>query len=89
MAPMTNRVKVWRYSWGLIIETDNFTFEVKVILGLESNFLKSWAHGWTAGQKKPGIEAVASLKKVQTWDIVPSSATPPPSELETSLSEDL
>ena len=33
---MTNRDKVWKYSQGLTIETDNFDFDVKVILGLES-----------------------------------------------------
>ena len=32
MAPMTNRVKVWKYFWGLFIGTNNFAFEVEVIL---------------------------------------------------------
>ena len=36
MALMTNRVKVKKYCWGLFIETKNFSFEVKAILGLES-----------------------------------------------------
>ena len=36
MAPMTNRDKVWQYFQGQTIETDNFAFDVKVILGLES-----------------------------------------------------
>ena len=36
MAPMTNRDKVWKYFQGLTIETKNFAFEAKVILGLES-----------------------------------------------------
>ena len=35
---MTNRVKVRRYFYGVTAETDNFAFEVKVILGLESTF---------------------------------------------------
>ena len=34
MAPMTNKVKVWKYFQGLTIETNNFAFQVKVILGL-------------------------------------------------------
>ena len=36
MAPMTNRVKVEKYFWGLLMATNNFAFEVRVILGLES-----------------------------------------------------
>ena len=42
MAPMTNRVKVSKHFLGLSIETNNFAFEVKVILGLESTHLESW-----------------------------------------------
>ena len=42
MAPMTNRVKVRKHFLGLSIETNNFAFEVKVILGLESTHLESW-----------------------------------------------
>ena len=42
MAPMTNRVKVWKYFWGLFIGTNNFAFEVKATLGLECNYLESW-----------------------------------------------
>ena len=38
MAPMTNRVKVWRYFEGLTTENNNFAFEVKVTLCLESTF---------------------------------------------------
>ena len=34
MAPMTNKVKVQKYFQGLTIETNNFAFQVKVILGL-------------------------------------------------------
>ena len=36
MGPMTNRVKVRIYFYGLTIEINNFAFEVKVILGMES-----------------------------------------------------
>ena len=41
MAPMTNRVKVWKYFWGLFIATNNFAFEVEAILVLESTHLES------------------------------------------------
>ena len=41
MAPMTNKVKFWKYFLGLIIATKNFAFEVKGILGLESTHLES------------------------------------------------
>ena len=33
---MTNSVKVKKYFWVPIIATNNFAFEVKAILGLES-----------------------------------------------------
>ena len=36
MTPMTNRVKVQMYFWGLAIETNIFVFEGMVILGFES-----------------------------------------------------
>ena len=36
MALMTNRVKVWRHVQGLTTETNNFAFDVKVTLDLES-----------------------------------------------------
>ena len=36
MDPMANRVNVWKYVKGLTIETNNFAFEVKAILGFES-----------------------------------------------------
>ena len=36
MTPMTNRVKVQKYFSGVFLETNNFAFEVKVILGVES-----------------------------------------------------
>ena len=39
MAPRSNRVKVQKNLYGLSIETNNFAFEVKVILGLESTCL--------------------------------------------------
>ena len=32
---MADRVKVWKYFQGLSIDTKNFAFEAKVILGLE------------------------------------------------------
>ena len=38
MVPQTNGVKVKRYILGLALETNNFAFEVKVLLGLESTF---------------------------------------------------
>ena len=41
MAPMTSRVKVSKYVWGLLMATSNFAFEVKDILGLESTHLES------------------------------------------------
>ena len=65
MALMTNRVKVWRHFWGLTIETNSFAFGVKVMRGPESNLQKSRnarPDSQTDGRKKPGIEAVASLK---------------------------
>ena len=47
MEPLTNRVKVRIYFCGLTIETNNFAFEVKVILGLESTLLGGgWVAGW-------------------------------------------
>ena len=36
MVPKTDRIKVWKYFYGLTSETKNFTFEVKVILGFKS-----------------------------------------------------
>ena len=38
MAFITNRVKIWIYFYVLAIENNNFAFEVKVILGVESTF---------------------------------------------------
>ena len=38
MAPITNRVKVWKYFSGLTIDTNNFAFEVQVILSLENTY---------------------------------------------------
>ena len=46
MAPMTNRGKIQKYFYGLTIETNNFAFEVKVILGLESTHPNGWMGGW-------------------------------------------
>ena len=42
MAPMTNRVKVWKYFRGLFIAPNNFAFEVEAIPVLESFHLKNW-----------------------------------------------
>ena len=39
---MTNRVKVWKYFQGLTIKTNNFAFEVKHILSLESTRLDGY-----------------------------------------------
>ena len=36
MAPMTNTIKFKRYLQGLAIVVNNFAFEIKAILGLES-----------------------------------------------------
>ena len=51
MAPMTNRVKVRRLFYGVIIESNNFAFYVKVIQGLESTlkYFTGWSGGWVAG----------------------------------------
>ena len=42
MGPLSNRVKVQIYFYGLPIEMDNFAFDVKVIQGLESTLLGGW-----------------------------------------------
>ena len=39
---MKNRVKAWKYFQGLTIETNNFAFEVKFILSLESTRLDDY-----------------------------------------------
>ena len=39
MASMNDRVKIRGYSYGLTIETTNFAFEIKIIIGLESTGL--------------------------------------------------
>ena len=50
MGPLSNRVKVQMYFYGLPIEMDNFAFDVKVIQGLESTLLGGgWVGGWVAG----------------------------------------
>ena len=46
---MANRVKVKKYFLGITIETNNFAFEVKVILGLETTFLVCRVVGWVGG----------------------------------------
>ena len=45
MAPVTNRVKVWIYFYGLSIDIKNFAFQVNAILGLESTLLGGWVTG--------------------------------------------
>ena len=46
MGPLSNRVKVQMYFYGLPIEMDNFTFDVKVIQGPESTCLGGGLVGW-------------------------------------------
>ena len=47
MGHLSNKVKVQIYFYGLTIEINNFDFEVKVILGLESTLLGGvWVGGW-------------------------------------------
>ena len=67
MGPLSNRVKVQIYFYGLPIEMDNFAFDVKVIQGLESTLLGG---GWVAGicktitnsaSAEAGVEARLSL----------------------------
>ena len=66
--PMTNRVKVRRYFKSLIIDMNNFAFEVKVILDLESTIPDGRPAGQTARRpagrpEKLGIEpATARLE---------------------------
>ena len=38
MDPIISRVKVWKCFYGLTIKTNNFAFEAKIILGLESTW---------------------------------------------------
>ena len=45
MDPLTNRVKVRIYFYGLTIEINNFAFEVKFIFGPESTLLGGWVAG--------------------------------------------
>ena len=49
MGPLTNRVKFRIYFYGLIIEINNFAFDVNAILGPESTLLGGWVAGWVAG----------------------------------------
>ena len=50
MGPLSNRVKVQIYFYGLPIEMDNFAFDVKVIQGPESTCLGGgWVGGWPGG----------------------------------------
>ena len=55
MAPLTNRVKVYKDFWGLFIAAKNFAFEVKAILGMESTHLESQderKHRWKERKKR-------------------------------------
>ena len=45
MDPLTNRVKVRIYFYGLTIEINNFAFEVKVLFDPESTLLGGWVAG--------------------------------------------
>ena len=46
---MTLRLKVWKYFQGQIIETKNFTFEVKVDFGLNYTFPDGRVGGQVGG----------------------------------------
>ena len=47
MGPLSNRVKVQMYFYGLPIEMYNFAFDVKVIQAPESTCLGGgWVAGW-------------------------------------------
>ena len=52
MGPLSNRVKVQMYFYGLPIEMDNFAFDVKVIQGLESTLLGGGRVGGWLGSVK-------------------------------------
>ena len=43
--PMTNRVKVWSYFYGLTIMTNKFAFEVNAEIRLESTILDGVGSG--------------------------------------------
>ena len=49
MGSLSNRIKVRIYFYGLTIELNNFAFEVKVILVLESTLLGGWVGWWVGG----------------------------------------
>ena len=68
MGPLSNRVKVQIYFYGLPIEMDNFAFDVKVIQGLESTLLGGWVAGicktiTNSASAEAGVEARLSLAK--------------------------
>ena len=77
MGPLSNRVKVQMYFYGLPIEVDNFAFDVKVIQGRESTLLGGgWVGGRVAGicktitnsaSAKAGVEARLSLVVSTTY----------------------
>ena len=56
---MANRVKVWKYLWGLIIKTNNFYLIVKVKLGLENTYLDG--QGAKIGLSEP------MFNRVKVW----------------------
>ena len=66
MEPLINRVKVRIYFCGLTIETNNFAFDVKVILGLESTLLGGgWVGGWVAGFCKTITNSASAKAEVE------------------------
>ena len=46
MGPLTNRIKIVRYFFGLTFETNNFNFKVKVIIGFESSHQDGLVAKW-------------------------------------------
>ena len=62
---MTDSIKVWRYFQGLTIEANNFAFEVKVILSLESNLLKSWDTWLDKRTEKARYWSSCQLKNIE------------------------
>ena len=68
MSPMPNRVKVKRHFQGLIIETNNFAFEIKVVLGLETtlNYFTGWVGGWVAGNCETITNSASAEARVET-----------------------
>ena len=73
MTLRTIRVKVSRYFWSLTIQTNNFVFEIKVMLDLESTIPDGWPAGWTekleiepaTAQLEPGLWLSLATKKMK------------------------